>query len=448
MKKNKIPTIIGILLLAAGLGIGVFLVQGRQLFKLGATPETAPKDVRITNIKDSSFSVSWTTDKETSGFVKYGLSQASLAKTAVDELAETGFTHYVNIENLEDNTNYFFKINSGGNDFDNNGALWQVKTGTKLETLSESNIVSGSIQISTGAPARNAIVYVSFGGATPLSGTTSQNGSYVINLSDARTQDLSTYARVNNSNTLLEISAQSGGRGVATAQIYPEAAKPAPTIVLGQVYDFRNLPPSSVSGVPKASLGLPQNTPQKESGFKIPENTETPANEIVTLNSLNEGEIISTTKPEFFGEGPAGTEITITVESDPVSTSLKINSSGDWKWSPPQGLPEGPHSITISWRDEAGILRTLRRNFIVQAAEGPAFVSTPSASTSPTPKAISSPTPTAVPSGSPKAISSPTPTTTPGELPDAGSLTPTYLLSIIGIGTFALAFILWKKSEA
>jgi hypothetical protein len=247
----------------------------------------------------------------------------------------------------------------------------------------------------------------------------------------------------------VEISVQAGSRGVATAQIYPASAKPTPPIVLGRTQDFKNLSPSETTGVPKANVSLPSEaTPS--SGFDVPEGSATPSAETVTLESVDEGEVITSTEPEFFGEGPPGTKITITVESDPVSDTITVPFSGDWNWSPPDDLEEGSHKITLTWRDDSGILRTLTRTFIVQAAEGPAFESTPSAS-SPTP----SPTASASPTLSPSPTASATPTTTPvstlSGIPDSGNLKPTILYSIMGLGLITFSLVLgyftFRKTE-
>src|SRR3989304_5866495 len=92
MRKSKIPTIIGIFILVFGLAAGVLLVRNQNFFRLGASAEFAPKDVRISNITDSSATVSWITDRETSGFVKWGEGQDSLDKTELDELTSQSFT--------------------------------------------------------------------------------------------------------------------------------------------------------------------------------------------------------------------------------------------------------------------------------------------------------------------------------------------------------------------
>ncbi len=216
-------------------------------------------------------------------------------------------------------------------------------------------------------------------------------------------------------------------------------------MILGQTHDFKNLPPSESTDIPQASLDAPKmGTPS--SGFDIPEGVSTPSASTVTLKSITNNEIVTSVKPEFFGQGPAGTEIQITVESDPVTDNVTIPTSGEWSWEIPKDLPEGPHTITITWKDASGILRTLTRNFVVQASEGPAFVSTPSA----TPRTTA--TPSASPSGTPRATITSTPIATssgtPFPQPDSGSLTPTVLLSIMGIGLIAFSFLLWKNSYA
>jgi len=436
-----------VLILILGLAAGIFLVQSRKLFRLGASAELTPKDVRISNIGDTSFTISWTTDKETSGFVLWGESEESLSKVENDEVTTKSLTHLTTIRNLKAGTNYSFKLNSGGSEFDNNGVVWKVLTGPSLTPPGQTIIVSGSVITQTGSPSANSLVYISIGGNL-LSSLTSQSGTWVVPLSSARTQDLQNYLSINESATLLEISVQAGLDQVATAQIYPQSAKPAPPIILGQTHDFKSLPPSSEEGIPKASIGLPSEaTPS--SGFTIPEETATPSANTVTLTSLKEGEVVTSTSPEFFGEGPAGTAVTITVESEPQSAQVNIPTSGDWKWSPPAGLTPGAHTITLSWRDAAGILRMLTRTFIVQASEGPAFESTPSATptSSPTgtPRATLTPKPTSL--ATPISTISATPTASAAPQPVSGSLTPTIAVFIMGIGVILSAFYVWKIAE-
>ena len=108
MGRLKIPTIIAFFVLVFGVAVGVFLVQRTQIFKVGASPELAPQDVRITNIAGNSFTVSWTTDRSAVGFLQWGTSQGGLNETQLPEEGEEASNlHYVTIRNLLPNADYF-----------------------------------------------------------------------------------------------------------------------------------------------------------------------------------------------------------------------------------------------------------------------------------------------------------------------------------------------------
>jgi hypothetical protein len=458
MNKGKIPTIIGLLILIVGIAVGVFLVQRRQIFRLGAETDIIPKDVRISNITDSSFTVSWTTDRETSGFVLWGENQSSLTRTESDEVSSSGNTHLANIRGLSPSSDYFFKINSGGDTFDNDNIPWQITTGAQLPPPAKASTISGSVLTASGEPSPNSLVYITVGSASFLSTATSQSGSWVISLSSARNSNLDAYYEVDPVNDVIEILVQAGKGQVSSAQIYAQSAKPAPPLILGQVHDFKNLPPSKEEELPESVLELPEGL-ERSSKFKVEEEASKPSTKDVSLDSLDEGEVITSTKPEFFGEGPAGTEITIEVESEVITDTTSVTTSGIWRWSPPDDLSPGAHKITISWRDENGILQSITRTFIVQASEAPSFESTPSGQT-PTPTATATSTPTSTPTSSPSfnlstmtptptatgtatptTTYSPTPTSSAPPLPASGNLTPTLILSIMGIGLLSASAV-------
>lgn len=455
MKKNKIPVILGLAILTIGLIAGVFLVQNIQIFNPKASPESSPKDVRISNISDASFTISWTTDKKTQGFVKWGKTDSSLNQVAEDNINDLSFTHTATIRNLSTSTNYFFKIGVGETQYDNNGVAWQVKTGPKVSAPTKSVSISGTVINSTGEAAQNALVYVSMVGGTLASTITSQSGNWIIPISNIRSQNLNSFIEINETKSLVEISVNAGSGGLSSAQIFPKSAKPVPPIILGQIHDFRNAPSSEAGNQPTASIEFPENS-SPSSGFKVGEKASTPSASSVTLDSIDQGEVVSTDKPEFFGEGPAGTKISIKVESEAVTDELTVGKDGSWKWSIPASLEVGTHKVTITWKDKAGIIRTLTRTFIVQASEGPAFESTPSASPtspsatkapSPSPSASASATPKASPTATPKASASATASATAAPIPETGSLTPTIVLFMMGISLLLASFFVWKYSE-
>ena len=457
IKKYKIPTIIGIVILLAGTFAGVYFLRMNQIFRIGASPTATPKDIRTGNLSDTSATISWITEGATSDFISWGESQGSLNN--VEKESETDqkfFTHSITLTGLTPDTTFYYSINSEGTSFDNNGVLWQFTTGSQITVNQNSNPISGSVITSSGQPVKRALVYVTIDGYL-LSTLTSDAGNFVLQLSSARTSDLKSVTQINMAQTLLTVSVQAEGGETASAQIFPQSSNPIPPLVLGQVQDYRSSPPNQDGQNPNVNLNLPADASQ-ESKFNVSTNSGAVKPTSVILESINEGETVTSNQPQFFGKGPAGETITITVHSEQIPPqTVQIPGNGSWSYSPSTPLSEGPHSITISWLDATGITRTLTRNFVVQAGEVPAFVSSPSGST-PSPTPTSSPTPTVKPSSSPTPTSTPTatpsatlrasPTAIPETLPVTGDLTPTLLLSIMGIAIIAFSLFVWKMSES
>lgn len=433
MKKNlKFPTILGVFVLVFGLIAGIYIVNLKQDFKLGATASSSPKNVRISNVSDTTVTVTWTTDLESNGFVKWGKKESSTSNVSLEESSEKSFVHSVNISLLDSNSNIFIVINSDNKDYTNNGVAWQTKTSSNKPSQNNSLIASGSVLLSDGKTPAKSLVYLTVNGIL-LSGLTSDNGNFVI--------PFSKYIDGVDDNNPIEITVNAGTNGTSQAVIYPKSIKAIPTIILGKTYDFRSLLPDNTNEVPQSSLSVPSSV-EISSRFEVTRNEALNNVNTPTIESVDNGEIINTTNPEFFGKGPKNSELKVEVESELQETSLITDSKGTWKWSPPKNLEPGEHKVTLKWRDATGVLREITRTFIVQASEGPAFESTPSA----TPTIIASSTPTSTSSATPRA--SKTPTTTAPPTPETGSLTPTIGLFIMGMGILLSSIIVYKKSYA
>lgn len=437
MKKNlKLPTILGLIILVFGVVTGVMLINSRQVFRIGASIENTPKNIRVSNITNNSATVSWTTDKETTGFVKWGKSINATSKVSLEEGSVKSYVHSVNILGIDSNSQIYFKINSEGTDYDNDGLGWNLKTLSSNTSSTESLIASGTILNPDGSTPAKAIVYLTINGVT-LSSITSSEGNYVIPLS-------SYFSSISN-NVAIEISVQGGNQGISNAIIYPQSVKFIPAIILGRTYDFRTAVENNSNQLPESKLNVPESV-EISSRFEITksENENGSDASSVTVKSINEGEIITTVSPEFFGSGPKNTQIDIQIESELQTGSTTTKSNGDWNWSPPKDLEPGEHKLTVKWKDANGILRTLTRTFVVSAAEGPAFESTPSAT--PTNLASTTPTATAKSSSTPTTISSPIATNPP--VPETGSLTPTIGLFMMGFGILLSSLYIYSKNNS
>lgn len=444
MKKiSHIPTFLGIFVLVFGTALGVFVVSQRQTFGLGAAGQNVPRDVKVTNVTDSAFTVSWTTDKPVLGKLSWGDNSNVGRLTGDDKLSHV---HSATVTGLTASKTYYFKINSGGTIHTNQGNAWITQTRNTIAT--QTAVFAGTILTPEGIPASEAIVYLTGTNMPDLSAFTSSNGTWTISAQIP--------VNVNLDNVVVEMFIQAGPLGVATAQISASAGRSTPPITLGKTYDFRSITTNDSNG-PTSQLNLPQTTDSNRTGFGETSISASTKGTLVTLKSLKDKERISTTKPEFFGEGPAGTAITITVQSDPITQVIKIPQTGTWRWSIPTTLEEGVHKITITWKDASGILRSLTREFTVLAAsDEPAFESTPSATKSPSPTATPQPTatPTVSPTPTPSVTATPKPTVTPtpiasteSALPNAGVELPSIALLLFGFALMGTGMVVYKKGS-
>lgn len=466
MKKiKKLPTILGLLLVLGAIAGGVILIKKGPTFFLKASPTLTPNQIKITNISDTSLSVSWITDEKTSGFIKYGTEINGLSLTATDDRdqisGKTGNfnTHHVTLKNLKAGTGYFFKIGSGGSLFDSNSQPYQITTAKTISNPPPNDVAYGTIVDQSGNPAEGAIVYLSLANATPVSTLTKSSGSWVIPLNLVRSADLASWATYDKEASIEEIFVQAGSLVTATVVATTKNDSPMPKITLGQNFDFRKI----AEVKPEEEKIKMENQATESSKFAVePLTTATPAanatvsGKLDILNPDNK-ESINTQKPEIIGTAPAGETLTITVQSPATySGTVKVDSKGNWKWSPPANLEPGEHTVTASYVDDQGKTQTVSHKFIVLASGQstlPALTATTSAS------ATASPTPTkpATISATPKPTKAATPSSTSttsgrtsmpsteGGIPSSGYLTPTFMIFIMGLSLIALGLFLKIK---
>ncbi len=350
---KKIFLIVGLLVALVGLGVGVFIATRTNLpFLIGASPTAAPQEVKITNLSDNSFAVSWITpNKALVGFAGYG-ENPSLGQTALDDRDQQSgkttdyFTHHVTIKNLQPETTYYFKIGSGSRFYDNNGTPYQVTTApTTEETPPLADPAYGKILTLEGSPAADVIVYLTVADSTPLSATVNRDGNWLITLNNARTTDLTRYVTYQIEGSLEDIFVQGAGFGVARATADTNNDSPIPTMTLGKTY----------------SLGKKEEKPKEESAspsaqatgkFSLQEiTTPAPAEETVPpkIETPLPGEDISRTRPTFTGTGKPGETLTITVEStNPQTAKVVVGLDGKWSWTPSVALAAGGHTVTVA----------------------------------------------------------------------------------------------------
>ncbi len=206
--------------------------------------QTGPATINpvISNITDTSFVVSWTTSSNQAGYISYGTSPSALNMNAYDKrgAGTSSTTHYIVASGLTPSTTYYFDIVSGATTYDNNGSHFSVTTGGTLSIPAPDNAY-GMVYKSGGTVyANGAIVYLkirdndcsgSSGESQMLSSLIDETGYWVINLSTARLQDLSSYFTYSSAD-LVEINADGSIDGIASQSVQAGSVKPAPTMTL------------------------------------------------------------------------------------------------------------------------------------------------------------------------------------------------------------------------
>lgn len=450
MSAKKIITILGIVIIFVGIGIGAYFVFQKGLISLGSDPEIVPSKVQITNVSNDKFSVSWITTGKSIGSVIYG-QNSKLEQIELDDVDQlTGQSkprkiHHVTINGLQASSTYYFKIRSGENNrkFDKDGEPYSVKTAPILGSQPPSDMISGTVMLADSKPAEGAVVYVDISGVKPLSTYVTKNGDWLISLSNARNLQLTDYASYDAKEALINISIQ-GEDKVSKVVTNTSNKSPVPEIILGEAYDF-----TSVKEV--GNVGLGEEDFDNTNDVSVEEeNTGKPLESFVeqgikevTIISPEEGEELDTTKPVFSGEGPADTVINISiVEDDTFSGSKTIDSYDEWEFSFSKPFDPGEtYTLLVDYFDEDDEEINLEREFSIalDATEendsSPSYnESSPSAKPKATPKSTVVPSSTASASASSKGgVRNSMPSTNSGT-PVSGMTSPTIVLLLIGVG--------------
>ena len=412
MKKTiwdkRIPTLLGMLLIIVGVGITSFLVNKGVILTGHANPTTNPQNVRITNITDNSFTVSYNTDAQVIGSLNYGKDQ-SLGQTALDDRdQQTGSlvnhkVHSITVRNLSSTTKYFFSITSGQDKFLNNGAPFEVTTGASIDNPpSDQKPIVGKVTNPDGNAPSEGIIYITTDNSQVISSLLKDDGTYLIPLNSVRNQDLTAYldfSTVNSLKMLIFGDGLSSNISLSISQI-----NPVPTITLSQDYDF------TTGTEPAASSSAKQNINES---FPSPKPNVNTSNKNPGILTPQENQSFSDQQPLLKGTAQPNETVKIVIHSDAqIQTQVTADANGNWNFRPTTPLSPGQHTISITTKDINGILKTITQTFTVYAAGSQVspVVNPPTATPTPLAMATPSPSPSATPIITPEPTVAPTPT--------------------------------------
>ncbi len=408
---KKLPSFLGVFFLMFAIGIIAYLSRNAVLFGTKAAASNVPKDVKISNITDTTFTVSYTTDSSVLGSISFGtlgkMDQVALDDRDKPKATPTEHTtHYITVANLAPSTAYTFSITSGSQTFLNQEAAYQVTTvSTQSNPRTSKTTVSGKITQVDGSPASEVLVYLSLNNSQLLSTLTNSSGSYTL---DTPTQ-LSP-------NTPLTLQAENA-LNQSQASILAGQANPVPLIILSKNYDFA-VSSEPLSPSPMATSSAELSATPSASPVAFPTTAESTGTTPKILTPQKE-QGFTDQQPTFKGQAEPGQTVNVTINStQTITASVKTDANGNWQYRPNQALEPGTHTITIRTIDASGLMRVITQSFVVYA-QGSQFTEP---SISPSPSTSSSTTPTNSPTSTPQPNATATPTSTPRPSPTA---TPT-----------------------
>lgn len=389
MKKKfldrRIPSIVGLFFLAAFLIATVWFGENYTQFLSRASGGDIPKNIQISNITDTSFTVSYTTDERINGMIIYGLN-ISMGQVALDDREQTTKkssehrTHYFTISDLIPGTKYYFAIQSGGKNFLNNKQPYEATTLVSENSLFETTLnkvsVSGNVNLPDGSVPIEGIAYLSEITGQLISSVFRQDGTYKLEPPVKP-------------NTVLTI-VLTNGLEVSHVSVAAANSNSIPVVTLSKDYDFIASSSGILQQAMKVDFPLFSSKIASSPGIFTPKNAEK----------------FIDAQPVFKGTALPKAVVNVTIESEQkIQTSIEADNQGNWQFRPGVPLDPGQHIITIVTRDVSGIERIFKRSFTVFAA-GSQFTEP---SISPTIAATPTPTGGVTPTLAP---ASPTPTLT------------------------------------
>ena len=431
MQPKKIPTILGLLLVFGAIMIFSLVYNKLTPLMSRASVSQAPRDVVVSNVSDTTFSVSWITDTAMTGvitveevggtkFTSFDDRDQPPSSTNDKPTINTYTTHMVTVRSAKPETVYHVRILSDSKVFQNGNAPYEIRTGSALAGKGTTlEPAFGTVATSTDKPAEGAIIYVTPENGQVLSTLVTASGSWVIPLHLARTQNLQEYLTV--SERIVESITVQTADGDATAQTDTLNDNPVPAMVIGKNYDFRKIQ----AVAPTQQAPLASAVPAVLGDTSAPSGT-------VALTQPAEGTALSTALPLFTGTGVPNHQILLIIGmTNPYTDTAIVEADGIWRYTPKTALSAGKQSVTMTTTDAQNKSVAITHLFeILKSGTQVLGDATPSATIAPTITIDPTPVTTSTLAGEP--------------IPTTGSPLPLISLLLLGGGLLLSGIVITK----
>ncbi len=419
MKKGlwnrRMPTMLAFVILLISIWTTSFLVQQRVITVGRASPDKTPQNITVSNISDSSFTVSFTTEQKTVSGVSVKRATSSYVvfddRNKTEPEAKPFFSHFITIADLTPETKYEFSILSEGETYLDEGKSFSVTTGKKLSSSPPVQTpVLGKIIQPDGSPGDDSIVELKLGNSQILSILTKEDGSFILPTNSLRDSTLANYLTLKPNDEITITALKQSFK--SQIKVLYENSQSLPPITLEQNYNFTDVEKTKIATA--ASQLEIQSLPRRFGDVRI--------------TTPRQSESFVDQRPTFRGSAIPNSNIKIT---SPVAADITSSANGSWSFRPESSLPPGIHKLTIETVDGFGVTRKISADFTIfpsgsQVADSATPSATPITTTAPTATPTTLVTPNVTVTTTPSATPSATPITT-----TAPTATPTTLVTPI-----------------
>ncbi len=232
----KIPTLLAIDMLLVAVAIGLFLYFFYSKTEAERREVFAPSFISVVNKSDTKASVVWHTNVPTETEILWG---PDLFLGFNKNSSKKDLLHFVTLDNLTPNSQYFLKVKSGEYFYPLSPLTFKTYPDVEGPVLTYKPII-GTVLNQTLKPVADALVLLKVAGAEDLATITSSDGIFILPIKELKEKS-SNEPKVINAGTKAQVIVTAEDQKSTISVLVPPLNEVLPPIILGQNSDFTNI---------------------------------------------------------------------------------------------------------------------------------------------------------------------------------------------------------------
>lgn len=235
-------------MLVIALGLGIFISRYQQLKKENLSKDYQALEIEVVNLDSNSATITWQTKLPAVGQVIFWLNSNEILKSDDREKYNSleNYTHFVTLDNLNPNTEYFFRIKN--NNFYYPNSFFSFKTSEQTDEVLSNQVIISSVVDQSYQPIDEAIIFLKLEGSKTLATFTTDNGNFLLATTNLKDEDLNPLKITSELPAILIVT---GGQLNSEVKIkLNPSALSLPPIILGQNLDFSSINQANIKNNP------------------------------------------------------------------------------------------------------------------------------------------------------------------------------------------------------